>query len=316
MKYFKLFPKYTLVEWALFILMTASVVGLVVAQHERRTVVGLLVSMVFIGLSVVYDLANSVLVATRHAKGIPTAVDWLRNRTVCEMRLADIALHQQGPVTAALNEILNEPTSPELRVTPAGGTVAGAALVGLLLYSGTANAASQLIPAHPPSASQDTGGGANSSQDGDSHGAESGGPVDSRGQLTKVRVTYDDLCSPSPREPGVGAPSWAAKPLNRLWFAPGLGVGGYLAGCAGPVRHVTGHPDVVYQVGRLDGRIIGLAATIRIGPATMYLGRAATRVLALLRRGEVVVGPNATHIAATQLHLERTDYGWYAAKPD
>jgi hypothetical protein len=279
----RLIASSTRAESILFVLMSADL-GLSAYFDDAQ---GLPAALIFFALANIYDLANSVLVATRDKHGIPSGIAWIAGQPAGGTTVEDALTHNQGGiVSVTANELIGEATGRQRKVSPVGGSAAGGLLVVMLSYAGLAYASSAVV-APQLGAAPETG-----------HVHSPGGATP---PSRKRAATYDEICGPTPTEPGSGAPDWASGPLYRLWLGPDEGVGGNLAGCAQTAKSVVGHPEAVYQVGLLNREVVGVAVSIHYGPSTIYLGAAADRVLTKLRQGIVVIGPNGAHIAAAQL---------------
>ena len=279
-------------EWVCFVLMTGDLAASAATGADRTWAP----AAAFLAIACLYEFVNNLLATRRDKLGLPTATSWIAGWRFGEDTLAEIFQHQQGGVISPVaDETMSEAVSTTPTKSKRGGSAAGALLIACLSYGGVAYAASSIVAPNTPAPPS-------------TH--SSGHPKAAASSGRALARTYDDLCGGRhSRQPGDGAPGWATAPINRLWFEPQRGVGGYLAGCAQPAHPVPGHPDVVYQPGKLHGSLLSVAVSIEYGPTTLYLDGAAAIVLDYLQRGVVVAGPNDGHITGAELTIIREPGG-------
>ena len=90
-------------------------------------------------------------------------------------------------------------------------------------------------------------------------------------------------------------------------------MGAPTAGCAEHIVVLPTLPAEAYQIGQQDQRPVSVGVSVRGRATTLYLGEAATKVLARLRVGEIIVGPNLFELPGPDVTLTRQPDGTYYA---
>jgi hypothetical protein len=249
---------------------------------------GLAASWLLVILALLYGISSDRLNAYRKANNVPTATDWLLTRTTSDgLSVGEVVDAGQSAPTRMLGKLTRRPAGEQRRVVPRGATIAGGAVIGAILTASLGQAVAGTVQARRQPPSPVTAGAA---------ATPSAAPPSAAPELPVP--TYDEVCGRDALQPGDGAPAWASAALRELWLGRGRGVGALLAGCVRPAESPPGQPDVVFQVGVLAGELVGVGVCVRLGPTTLYLGPATAAVLAKLRRGVVVTGPDGGVVSA------------------